>query len=263
MKLLVDGAERLDIEPALAHFREHGWARVGRVADDEILAALRRRADELMLGERVIPGMFFQHDSDTGRYEDLRYGEGWVGPSLDYRKMEKLERDELFRAYLENPLFARIARAVVGPEVAIYRAALFNKSARGGSPLPWHQDGGSYWGLDREPTLQIWTALDGCEIEAGCVEVFPGSHAAGLATPLGGLIPANIVAARGPEEHVVSVPAAAGEVLLIHCHLWHRSGRNASGRPRRAFTLCLLDAATRCLRKKHAPRQFVRVYAEP
>ena len=45
-------------------------------------------------GRVVIPGLFFQHDSDTGRYEDLRYGEGYVGPSLDYRKLEKLERAE-------------------------------------------------------------------------------------------------------------------------------------------------------------------------
>src|SRR5439155_10016650 len=112
-----------------------------------------------------------QHDSDSGRYEDLRYGEGWVGPSLDYRKLEKLERDDLFRALIENPLFARIAGSVIGPDVAIYRAVVFNKSKRGGSPLPWHQDGGNYWGLDRDPILQIWTALDPCTEEAGCVEV--------------------------------------------------------------------------------------------
>ncbi|MBL8718551.1 MAG: phytanoyl-CoA dioxygenase, partial [Myxococcales bacterium] len=44
-----------------------------------------------MLGEVVIPGLFFQHDAASGRYEDLELGRGFIGPSLDYRKIEKLE----------------------------------------------------------------------------------------------------------------------------------------------------------------------------
>ena len=49
-----------------------------------------------MLGEVQYPGLFYQHDSPTGRYEDLEFGAGWVGPSLSYRKLEKLELDPLF-----------------------------------------------------------------------------------------------------------------------------------------------------------------------
>ncbi|MBM4374782.1 MAG: phytanoyl-CoA dioxygenase family protein [Deltaproteobacteria bacterium] len=250
----------VELDAALEHYRANGWARVGRVFDAEHLEALRTRADALMLGQVLVPGLFFQHDSDSGRYEDLRYGEGYVGPSLDYRKLEKLERDALFRAHLENSLFERIARAVLGDAIAIYRATLFNKSARGSSPLPWHQDAGSYWGLDRDPELQIWTALDDCTSDSGCVRVVPGSHHRGLATPLGGLIPSELVEARHAEEHALELPANAGEVLLLHNHLWHASSANQSGRPRRAFTVCYLDAATRCLRRKRAPREFVRVF---
>ncbi|MBM4359379.1 MAG: phytanoyl-CoA dioxygenase family protein [Deltaproteobacteria bacterium] len=258
--MLEDGVLQRDLAPVLEHYREHGYARLGRVFTDAHLGELRARAEALMLGEIVIPGLFFQHDSDTGRYEDLRYGEGFVGPSLDYRKLEKLERDGLFRAHLENPLFERIARAVVGDELAIYRATLFGKSARRSSPLPWHQDAGSYWGLDREPELQLWTALDDCTLESGCVRFVPGSHQGGLATPLGGLIPADVVQRGRAEERAVPVPARAGEVLLIHNLVWHASAVNTSGRPRRAFTVCFLDAATRCLRRKRAPREFVRVF---
>ena len=138
------------------------------------LEALRARADDIMMGRVVYEGLFFQHDSGTGRYEDLEFGRGWVGPSLSYRKIEKLERDPVFRAWLENPLLERVVRAVVGDDVAIYRATLFNKSAEGGTELPWHQDGGSFWGLDRDPELQIWTALDDAPVEAGCVEVLDG-----------------------------------------------------------------------------------------
>lgn len=45
-------------------------------------------------------------------------------------------------------------------DLTLYRAILMNKHAGGGSDLPWHQDGGDFWGLDRDPVLQIWTAMD-------------------------------------------------------------------------------------------------------
>jgi phytanoyl-CoA hydroxylase len=258
--VLVAGAADIEIEAPLARFAEQGFARLGRVLDDEGLAALRERADAIMLGRVVYPGLFFQRDTTTGRYDDLEYGKGWTGPSLNYRKVEKLEKDPLFLGWIANALFARVARAVVGEAVVLYRAVLFNKAAEGGTVLPWHQDGGRFWGLDRDPILQIWTALDDAPATAGCVEVLPGSHLAGLATPLGGLVPAALAHAQGAEARAVALPARAGEALLIHNHLWHRSGVNTTGAPRRAFTVCYMSAETRCLRRKRAPRSFVRVF---
>lgn len=254
------GAVDLDLAPVLAHYRAHGYARLGRVIDEVFLASLRERADDIMLGRRVYPGMFFQHDSDTGRREDLKLKLGYVGPSLDYRKIEKLELDDRFRALIANPLFERVATSLVGHDATIYRAVLFTKGRSGGSPIPWHQDGGSFWGLDRDPQLQIWTAIDDVSASSGCVEVIPGSHRAGLATPLGGMIPDPVVAARDVEGEMVAIEARAGDVVLIHNLLWHRSGRNATGQPRRAFTTCYLEGETRCLRKKHAPRVFPRAF---
>ncbi len=261
--IFLEGAEKIDLAAAVEQWRTHGYARLGRVFDEAWLAALRERADDIMLGRVVHEGMFFQHDAPSGRYEDLAYGQGWVGPSLAYRKLEKLERDERYLAHLSNPLFERITRSVIPGEVAIYRATMFSKAKEGSSALPWHQDGGSYWGLDRDPELQIWTALDDAPLDGGCVEVLPGSHAAGLATPLGGVIPANVLATRDAEARAVPLPARAGEVFLIHNYLWHRSGANRSGRARRAFTVCYMSAATRCLRRKRAPRSFVRVFGSP
>jgi phytanoyl-CoA hydroxylase len=259
--MLVPGADRTDLTLALAHYAEHGWARIGRVADEGALEALRQRADDIMLGKVTYPGLFFQIDSPTGAYDDLTYGKGYEGPSLDYRKVEKLEKDPLYRAWLENPLFGKIARAVIGEHgIAIYRAVLFAKGARGGSHLPWHQDAGVFWGLDRDPCLQIWTALDDVPVESGPVEVVSGSHSRGLATRLGGVVPDNLVQQYDAERAAMPLAAQAGEVILIHNHLWHRSGKNHTGRPRRAFTVCYIDARTRCLRTRRAPRKFVRVF---
>jgi phytanoyl-CoA hydroxylase len=249
------------LRDAIAHWRRHGWARLGVVADAGTLAGLRARAEAIMQGQVTHEGLFFQHDAGTGRYEDLEFGRGWVGPSDAYRKIEKLERDPVFHAWIESPALEPVVRAIVGPDVSIYRATLFTKSARGGTELPWHQDGGSFWGLDRDPELQIWTALDEAPKAAGCVEVVPRSHRAGLATPNGGVVPRNIVDVSDAEATAQALPARAGEAILIHNYAWHRSGVNMTDAPRRALSICYMAGATRCLRKRRAPRTFPRVFA--
>ncbi len=250
-----------DLDGALAHYRAHGYARLGRLLEEPTLAAHRARIDALMLGEITYPGVFFQRDTETGEYDDLAYGRGYEGASLNYRKVEKLEKDPLFLAWIAHPWLEPLARAVYGGDVTLYRALVFNKAAAtGGSRLPWHQDGGAFWGLDREPGLQVWTALDDAPEDGGCLEVVPGSHAAGLVTPLGGVVPAEAIARERPEARSLLLPAAAGEVLLVHNHLWHRSARSTTGKPRRALTVCYLDARTTCRRKKRAPREFFKVF---
>jgi hypothetical protein len=257
--LAVDSA-RFDLAPALAEFGRLGYARLGRVVDDETIAALGARVDDLMSARVRHDGLFFQRDSPTGRYEDLTFGAGWQGPSSDYRKIEKLEIDPLFRAFIGNPLFERIARSLIDGPIALYRAVLFTKSASGGTALPWHQDGGTFWGVEPAPQLQIWTALDDCAVDGGCLEVLPGSHLGGLATPQGGVIVDEALHAADAEARALPLPARAGESMLIHNQLWHRSRRNTTGRRRSALSVCLMSASTRCLRKKREPRRFLRLF---
>src|SRR5687767_9231801 len=222
-RMSVENLNDRAIDEAVSHYREHGWARLGKVADETTLALLRARADAIMLGGITYPGLFFQHDSESGRYEDLEYGKGWKGPSLSYRKVEKLELDPLYWSWITNDVFRRVAARVYPGSVTLYRAFLMNKHAGGGSDLPWHQDGGNFWGLDRDPTLQIWTALDDAPLDGGCLEVVDASHVDGLATPLGGVVPTDKLEPARAEERSLALPAVAGEVLLIHNHVWHRS----------------------------------------
>jgi hypothetical protein len=251
-----------EVSQALAHYDAHGYARLGRLLDDAGLEALRTRTGDLMLGRVTYPGLFFQMDAATGRYEDAPLGLGWQGPSLAYRKLEKLEKDPLFLAWLENPAFERLVKARIPGPVVIYRAIVFSKGEAGGSNLPWHQDGGQLFGLTREPDLQIWTALDDAPEDGGCIEVVPGSHKGGIARQLGGLVPKDMLEAAGAEERRVLLPVKAGECLLIHNHVWHRSGRSQTGRMRRAFSTCYMSAETRCTRKKN-PRVFPKVFRRP
>jgi hypothetical protein len=259
-ELLLPSAASLELTEPLLHLAEHGYARLGPVLSAEGLALLRTRAEDLMLGRVSYPGMFFQLDSATGDYRDAPLGLGWQGPSLHYRKLEKLELDPYFLGWLRNPLFERVARSRIDGPVVLYRAILFHKGTPGGSEIPWHQDGGKLWGLSQDPELQIWTALDDAPVVGGCLEVVPGSHRMGLATELGGVVPEDRVAATKANERAVPIPVAAGESVLIHNYVWHRSGKSRVGHRRLGFSACYASAQTRCLRKRRAPREFFRVF---
>jgi hypothetical protein len=136
-----------DVTRAIEEYREHGFARLGKVVDDAQLERLRRRTEALMQGVVVWPGMFFQMDATTGDYRDAPLGLGWQGPSANYRKLEKLELDDEFRALIRHPALEPLVRALIPGRVSLYRAIVFNKAAAGGTEIPWHQDAGRLWGL--------------------------------------------------------------------------------------------------------------------
>lgn len=250
----------MDLARPIAHFLEHGYARLGQVLSEEGAVKLAERANALMQSEHPFPGMFFQHDSPSGLYKDLRFNTGWVGPSLCYRKIEKLELDPLFLSWIENPLFERIARSLLEEPIALYRAVLWNKAPGVGMAVPWHQDDGKFWGLNRAPFLQIWTALDDASPESGCLDVLPGTHLRGLASPEGGTVTHASLEREDAEAQSVALPALRGEAILVHNHIWHRTGRNHTTAPRRAISVSFLDGSTYCKRKRRAPRQFKRLF---
>jgi phytanoyl-CoA hydroxylase len=241
-----------DLSPAeLSEFEQQGLLRLGRVLTDEQLIGLRERINQIMLGEVSYPDMLMQLDSDSGRYEDApEQTVGFKGPTLSYRKIEQLEQDPRFLRYLQNHLFAAIARRFIGPDVAAYRCMFMNKPALQGTLLPWHQDGGEQWGLDRDPPITLWLALDDATIQNGCVEVVPGTHRLGLLSARGHTITEE-QAARYCSEGAVHLELKAGECVLLHNFLLHRSGRNDTARPRRAFSVCLMDANTRLKKDPH------------
>jgi hypothetical protein len=249
-----------ELERAREEVRSRGFAVLPAVGVESELSALRDRLVDLITGRTPDPGLFFQPDAPSGSYADVAFGHGYAGADVAYRKIEKLELDPLFLSWLSQPLFERLTRAVLGGGASLYRAAVFSKAAQRGSELPWHQDGGRFWGLDRDPELQAWTALDDAPPEAGCLEVVPGSHLAGLASPMGGLVPAAAVSASDAERRAVQLPARAGDVILLHNLVWHRSGPNRSDRARRALSVSYLHPDTRCTRSRRPPRQFLALW---
>jgi phytanoyl-CoA hydroxylase len=224
-------------------YHEQGYLNLGKVLNDNDLKALQNRIDDIMLGRVQYEGMFMQPDIG-GAYDNFSNVSRFNGPSLEYRKIQDLERDALFLEYMQRPIFREICDYHYGAhaEISVMRAMFMNKPARKGTLLPWHQDGGEGWGLDRDPLATVWTALDPATVANGCVEIVPGSHKLGLLSKRG-----HTITKEQAEQHckkTIFVEMKAGEMFLMHNLLLHRSDVNKTDAPRRGFSVCYMDART-------------------
>lgn len=230
-------------------YERDGWLRLGKVLGDDDLKALQHRIDDIMMGRAEVDydRMLMQLDSASGRYEDAgRQSKGFKGATLDYRKIQELEFDPLFLAYMQRPLFQEICCRAYGEEtpIAAFRAMFMNKPVGKGTFLPWHQDRWSY--LDRDPLITVWTALDPATIANGCVQIIPGSHRQGLINPShgSGFLTPEQSREWTSREKIVHLELEAGEAALLHNYTLHASDVNRSDIPRRAFSVCYMDAGT-------------------
>src|SRR4051794_12681521 len=230
-------------------YEENGYLKLGKLLSDNELAALQQRIDEIMLGTAKLDysRVMMQLDTDSGKYEDMpEQTTGHKGATLGYRKMNNLEHDPLFMAYLQRPIFREISAHVLGETtpVTCFRAMFMNKPAHKGTFLPWHQD--RWTSLDRDPLITLWTALDPATKENGCVQMIPGSHKLGVINPAhdSGFLTKQQAAEICQPERVVHLEVEAGEAVLMHNWLLHASDVNRTDIPRRAFSVCYMDART-------------------
>ena len=231
-------------------YQRDGVLRLGKVAGDDELAAMQAEMDAIMLGTADVDydRMLMQLDGDSGAYSNLPpQSTGHKGATLEYRKIQQLEYDAVFLAWMQKPVFREVCAEVYGRHapIAVYRAMFMNKPARKGSVLPWHQDGGTGWGIDRDPLVTVWTALDPATRANGCVEVIPGSHRLGLLSEDGHTISDEHTAMYAPDDAIVYLELEPGEVALLHNWLLHRSGVNRSHIARRGFSACYMHGKSK------------------
>jgi phytanoyl-CoA hydroxylase len=243
-----------------AQYERDGYLRLGKVLADEELAALQQRIDDIMLGRAPVgyDRMLMQLDRVPGETDAPGpQTKGHKGATLRYRKIQDLEYDPLFLTYLQQPLFRHICTQIYGPQAAVacFRAMFMNKPAREGTVLVWHQDRWTH--LDRDPLITIWTALDPATQANGCVEIIPGAHHC-LINPEhnSGFLTDEQAAELLQKNERVYLELAAGEAVLLHNYLPHGSGVNSTDIPRRAFSVCYMDAATKASNGEHYPRVF-------
>ncbi len=241
-------------------FDAQGYLHLGNVMDDGELEALQERIDEIMMGTASIDydRVMMQLDSDPAHGgRPGPQSKGHKIPTLAYRKIQDLEWDDRFRAFLQKPLFRKICEHVYGKgtPVACFRAMFMNKPAREGTPLVWHQD--RWTDLTMDPQITIWTALDPTSVENGCVKIIPGSHSKLINPDHGsGFLTDEHIETIVSQYAPVDLILEAGDSVLLHNWMLHSSGVNETDIARRAFSVCYIHGATRSLRGKTFTRVF-------
>lgn len=205
--------EQIDAE-AVEFFRANGWV-MSRTLDAAGAERLRGWVDEIM---------------------------GWPddeGPWLHYREMTdegpRLCRTENFVPYHEGirdlltsgPMLDA-ASALLGEPAVLYKEKI-NYKAAGGAGFAPHQDAPAYRFVETHVSCMV--AVDDADADNGCLEVVSARHAEVLPMDDDGCIRGDVVAALTWE----TVPVPAGATLWFHSRTPHRSGANASDRPRRAL----------------------------
>jgi ectoine hydroxylase-related dioxygenase (phytanoyl-CoA dioxygenase family) len=140
---------------------------------------------------------------------------------------------------------------LIGPDIRLFHLSVWPKHAHDPAFVSWHQDA-TYFGL--EPAVQVtaWVALTDAPVEAGCMEVVPGSHRAGQRhhdqtdSPHNLLSRGQTLGAEFDQRGTVFMAVKAGQMSLHHTHLIHRSGPNNSDHRRVGLGISYIPASARC-----------------
>jgi ectoine hydroxylase-related dioxygenase (phytanoyl-CoA dioxygenase family) len=130
-------------------------------------------------------------------------------------------------------------------DVALVKPARQN----GGDPTNWHQDAPNF-PFDRRGFLTMWIAVEDIEVEQGPLTLLPGSHRLGLlgavdgagdGLQLGSVLTAEDRAYLGEP---MTRALRAGDATVHDGSLLHSAGANRTDRPRRAWGVRFIPAAT-------------------
>ncbi|MDJ0919894.1 MAG: phytanoyl-CoA dioxygenase family protein [Henriciella sp.] len=137
---------------------------------------------------------------------------------------------ETMKATLTKPAIVQALNAIIGPDIKCMQSMLFVKNA--GKPgQAWHQD--EHYIPTRDQSLAgIWIALDDARVDNGGLWMHPGSHKHGILWPTkphGDPRFDSSAEAHDfpyPREGGVPVEADAGDVVIFHGYVLHRSLNN-------------------------------------
>lgn len=153
----------------------------------------------------------------------------------------------IMKATLTQADLVRALNALIGPDIKCMQSMLFVKNA--GKPgQAWHQD--EHYIPTRDQSLTgIWIALDDARVDNGGLWMHPGSHKHGVIWPTRDHNDPRFDTAQEAYDYPyereagVSLDADAGDVVLFHGYVLHRSLNNTrSSGYRRALVNHVMSA---------------------
>ena len=185
---------------------------------------------------------------------------------------QKMTRGHNFKPHLLFPWVDEIVHApevldavedLIGPDIRLFHLTVWPKDARSGTYVSWHQDA-TYFALEPACHVTAWVALSDAPVEAGCMEVVPGSHKLGqlphaeLQDPENLLSRGQTLAVDVERSTTAFMPVKAGQFSLHHTHLVHNSGPNRWHDRRIGLGISYIPTSARCTAKARVTAMLVR-----
>jgi phytanoyl-CoA hydroxylase len=159
------------------------------------------------------------------------------------------ERDPVFDAFSHGPALAQLATDLGLAQPRAVQSMLIFKPPGIGGEVRWHQDS-TYLITEPDSVTGFWFALEDASRDNGCLWVQPGGHLG----PLRELFVRDGDTTRlerldntpwPTEREALPLEVAAGTCVVLHGRLPHYSAPNRSAQSRLAYTLHVVDAASR------------------
>jgi phytanoyl-CoA hydroxylase len=238
-------------EEQKASFWENGFLPVHDVLSPEEVEALRKRTEQIILGEVPFPQQFMMIEPElAGRNVEE------VPAIFRIRKLWELtQHDPVFQEYARHPKIVEVVCDLLGPDIKLYADQMLLKPPFHGSAKPYHQDS-PYWPIEPMELATCWMALDDATVENGCMRFLPGTHKLGplehhhLEGPH--IVPEGWEdMSKRPDE--VAVELKAGSCCFHHSLTLHETSPNRTPHPRRAMTTAYMRATSRYTGKPPMP----------
>jgi len=143
-------------------------------------------------------------------------------------------------------MISSVAQVLDGDSpVCHFHSKLMQKEPKVGGAWEWHQDYG-YWYKNQfmfpDELVSVMVALTDANKQNGCLQVIKGSHKLGRVNHgfAGEQVGADMVMVDNALKtmELVYVELEAGDALIFHSNLLHRSEANLSDRPRWSIISC-------------------------
>jgi ectoine hydroxylase-related dioxygenase (phytanoyl-CoA dioxygenase family) len=165
------------------------------------------------------------------------------------RNLWRLEiHSQFFREFAARKPIVDLARRLLRDEPVLMAVETFNKPARVGSGVPYHQDN-AYFCQTPPHVLTMWIAIDAVTPQNGPVCYVPGSQRWGMLPTQASGVAGNSIGlisqARIEESHLLRCTLEPGDLAVHHCQTVHGSAPNQSPHPRLGLLLVYRAANTR------------------
>ena len=226
----------------VAHFRDHGWARLNQLISTDSATKMLERAKTLMGSDASAHLARDGIDSPTNPWQD-RHNIVEEDPSF-----ASVGLSEAMGANAQRLMRREIDVLLYNDALAVKIGSKQGSAAPVSDPTPFHQDGAGY-PMDRCGVISFWIALDHLTPEMGLPRYVDRSHALGALGNMnrGGYVEGDLFDVY-PELHTMPltepVEFQPGDAIAHAMYTLHHAPSNEGDRPRWAFLIRYVPSDT-------------------